>query len=123
MDDMKGMAMLPVDPAIGGHGMLLVGTAQAYLSHLPMFMSPHDFQVILEVAFTGAGEPQARYIQDRQQTGTKLYTFNPAQKWDINELAPVGPQHQPQRTSFAGTIWRNHFESHPETHPGEPKPI
>jgi hypothetical protein len=88
-----------------------------------MFMPPHDFQVILEVAFTGAEEPQARYVQDRQHTGTRLYTFSPAQEWDINELAPIGPQRQPQRASFAGTIWRNHFESHPVTHPGKRKPI
>src|SRR5215218_7768508 len=102
MHDMHDMTLPQAEPAVGGHGMLLIGTTPAYLSHLPMFMAPHDFQVILEVAFTGAGDPQARYIQDRQHTGTKLYTFSPAQKWDINELAPVGPQQHPQRTSFAG---------------------
>ena len=33
----------------GTHGMLLFGEETLYLSHLPMFMSPHNFQVILAV--------------------------------------------------------------------------
>ena len=119
MHDMHNMTPPTAEPAVGGHGMLLIGTTPAYLSHLPMFMAPHNFQVILQVTFTGSDDPHARYIKDRQQTGTKLYTFSPAEKWDINDLAADGPRHQPKRASFDGTIWRNHFEDHPVTHPGE----
>ena len=120
MDTMNGMTMPAAGPAKGSHGMQVVGVGPVYLSHLPMFMNPHNFQVILEVTFADGGpDPQERYVEDRQHTGTRLYTFQPSDEWDINELALAGPQHQPLRASFAGTIWRNHFEHHPETHPGE----
>ena len=39
-------------PAI--HGMLMVGTQTIFLSHLPMFHRPHDYQVILEVGLQAA---------------------------------------------------------------------
>ncbi len=34
----------------GFHGMVLVGQRRAYLSHLPMFHSPHDYQAVFEVS-------------------------------------------------------------------------
>jgi len=34
------------DQSIGIHGMLLVGETPMYLSHGPMFMPPHNYQVI-----------------------------------------------------------------------------
>ena len=114
MDTMPGMDM----PAVGRHGMLIVGEETIYVSHLPMWMRPHNFQVILEVTFRGHDLPQARYVDDRKTTGTRLYTLEP-KKFDIKELAPTGPQHLPSRSSFQATIWRNHFEDHPVTHPGQ----
>ena len=126
MDTMPGMDMPMPDqnadaegPAIGLHGMLIVGEETIYVSHLPMWMQPHNFQVILEVTFAGPDQPQARYVADRKTTGTRLYTLNPRQQWDIRELAPAGPQRLPSRLSFRATIWRNHFEFHPVTHPGQ----
>jgi hypothetical protein len=126
MDDMPGMDMPSPDqnteaegPAIGLHGMLIVGEETIYVSHLPMWMAPHNFQVILEVTFMGPDQPQARYVDDRKATGTRLYTLSPGKKWDIRELAPGDPQRLPRRSSFGATIWRNHFESHPVTHPGQ----
>jgi hypothetical protein len=38
------------DDTTGVHGMLLFGEDVVYLSHLPMFMSPHNFQVLLITA-------------------------------------------------------------------------
>jgi hypothetical protein len=126
MDNMPGMDMpaphqdTKADrPAIGFHGMLIVGEKTIYVSHLPMWMRPHNFQVILEVTFRGADQPQARYVADRKATGTRLYTLNPGEVWDMRELAPIGPQRLPSRTSFRATLWRNHFEDHPVTHPGQ----
>jgi hypothetical protein len=37
----------------------------------------------------------------------------------MRELAPTGPQRLPSRLSFQAAIWRNHFEFHPVTHPGQ----
>ena len=126
MDNAPGMDMPAPDqsaeaeePAIGLHGMLIVGEEKIYVSHLPMWMAPHNFQVILEVTFSGADQPQARYVADRKTTGTRLYTLSPSEEWDIRELAPTGPQRLPSRPSFGATIWRNHFEFHPVTHPGQ----
>ena len=126
MDNMPGMdkpapnqKTEAKEPAIGLHGMLIVGQETIYVSHLPMWMTPHNFQVILEVTFRGSGQPQDRYVEDRKTTGTRLYTLQPREQWDIRELAPAGPQHLPGRSSFRATLWRNHFESHPVTHPGQ----
>src|SRR5262245_41628455 len=50
-----------VDPSAGGktddhhhdpaavHGMAMIGESRVFLSHLPMFHRPHDYQVLLEV--------------------------------------------------------------------------
>jgi hypothetical protein len=38
-------------PAV--HGMLVVGEGQLFLSHLPMFHAPHDYQIIMEVRLRG----------------------------------------------------------------------
>ncbi len=79
MDNMPGMDMpshhqdtKAERPAIGLHGMLIVGEETIYVSHLPMWMAPHNFQMILEVTFKGPDQPQARYVADRKTTGTRL---------------------------------------------------
>jgi hypothetical protein len=125
MDNMPGMDMPMPDQnaeaegqATGFHGMLIAGEETIYVSHLPMWMAPHNFQVILEVTFKGPHQPQARYVDDRKTTGTGLYTLEP-EEFDIKKLAPTGPQRLPSLSSFRATIWRNHFEPHPVTHPGQ----
>lgn len=97
-----------VEDPPGTHGMLLFGEKTIYLSHLPMFsMNIHRYQVILEVTLTKAGgDAQAAYVKDRRQhPGTRIYTFEP-ETFVLPELDPKNPQ----RTSFAGTIFRGHFE-------------
>lgn len=81
---------------MGVHGMLLFGDSVLYLSHLPMFANPHNFQVLLEVGFED-GVREAL-------TGDDLYTFVP-EPFAIVELAA-----EPARTSMEGTIFRGHFE-------------
>ncbi|MFI2373696.1 hypothetical protein ACH5AO_01250 [Streptomyces sp. NPDC018964] len=99
--------MAAADPK-ATHGMLVVGEETAYLSHLPMFMRPHDFQVLLEAAFTNdAGDAQQVYADDRRTTGTAVYTLKP-ERFVLTEL--VGEDGQPVRTSFTGTLFRGHFE-------------
>ncbi len=91
----------------GIHGMLLFGDEEAlYLSHLPMFASPHNFQVILEVGFDAA--VRDTFLSDRQAAGDGIHTFVP-------ELFPIVELHDqggdgPARTSIRGTIFRGHFE-------------
>jgi hypothetical protein len=98
--------------ALGVHGMLVFGGEQtssllsrpAYVSHLPMFMAPHDFQVIARVT----GEAADRYDAFVAHFGfSVIYTFRP-EPFSIDELDPaLGGQ---ARTSFGGTLFRGHFE-------------
>ncbi|GAA3688329.1 hypothetical protein GCM10023081_27070 [Arthrobacter ginkgonis] len=93
------------DGTMGLHGMLLFGEGALYLSHLPMFQRPHNFQVILEVGFDeAAGEVLSA---DRESGGQGLYTFEP-EEFHITELDPGGDG--PERSSIEGTIYRGHFE-------------
>lgn len=89
-------------PAV--HGMLLVGNRTLYVSHLPMFHAPHDYQVILEVSLSAPGiNPQDAYVTDRLKTHEKIYTVEPDQAFILP--AVVG-----QKASFPATIFRGHFE-------------
>ena len=93
-------------PAV--HGMLLVGEETPFLSHLPIFGAPHDFQVILEVRFAKTGSnPQADYFADRKRTGTKVYTIEPT-RFVLPQLAAAEPLR-----SFKASLYRGHFERFP----------
>ena len=102
-----------------GHGMVVVGTKTMFFSHLPMFMAPHDYQVILEGTLSQPGaDPQRIYREDRARhpKGT-VYTFNPV-AFVLPDLAPPTPK----RTQFRGDLFRGHFESPPEF-PADPSLI
>lgn len=91
----------------GIHGMLLFGGQEAlYLSHLPMFASPHNFQVILEVGFPGA--VRDTLLSDQQAAGDDIHTFVP-EPFPIIDLQGQGGK-DPVRSSMQGTIFRGHFE-------------
>jgi hypothetical protein len=82
------------------HGMVIVGTGKVYLSHLPMFHSPHDYQVITEVALSGAG--LETYLKSQAQTKGALHTLVPQ--------AFVLPQMMEHPTPFKADIYLGHFE-------------
>jgi hypothetical protein len=93
--------------------MLLFGQNPLYFSHLPMFMRPHNFQVLLEVGFDEA--VREALAADRRTTGDGLYTFEPLE-FPITELDPGGDG--PARTLIEGTVFQGHFErgGHPIAH-------
>jgi hypothetical protein len=99
----------PDHPAV--HGMLLFGERQLFLSHLPLFHAPHDYQVILAAELRGGADPSgplARYLADRQQSGEVVYTFVP-ERFRLPDLAfPSGERPAPFR--FHGEVVRGHFE-------------
>lgn len=89
--------------------MLLVGTRALYLSHLPMFGPPHNFQALLEVQLRHEDvDPHDVYLRDRADTGTALYTLVP-EVFALRELIKE-PSAATARTSFGGQLWRGHFE-------------
>jgi hypothetical protein len=76
-----------------------------YVSHLPMFSAPHDFQVILRVR----GEAANTYGDFVAHFGLDpIFTFQP-EPFSIDELDPRAPG-GPARTSFGGNLFRGHFE-------------
>jgi hypothetical protein len=91
------------------HNMALVGDHHVFLSHLPMFMAPHNAQVLLDAAFTKDGKNvDAMYFADRAANPTvRFYTVQP-ELFVLRELFQSGPA--PQRTSFKATVFRGHLE-------------
>jgi len=98
----------PTEPP-AGHGMAVIGEQPVYLSHLPMFMFPHDQQVLLRVSLEGDGDPQQVYFDDRKQhPEQRLYTFNPV-PFVLSTLF-AADEAPAEATSFQGTLHRGHFE-------------
>jgi hypothetical protein len=89
--------------------MALVGAHHVFLSHLPMFMAPHNAQVLLDAAFTKAGKNiDEVYFADRAANpAVRFYTIQP-EEFVLSELFQSGPA--PQRTSFKATVFRGHLE-------------
>ncbi len=90
---------------VGRHGMLLFGADPVYLSHLPMYACPHNFQVLLEA---GLDSPALDALRaDRARHGDGMYTVDPV-PFAIAELEPHDGV--PARASLEGTLVRGHFE-------------
>jgi hypothetical protein len=90
------------------HGMLLFGEESLYLSHLPMFMTIHGHQVILEVTLAhGEKDAHAIYRADRLNTGERVYTLVP-EEFSLHRLGAEGSD---ALRSFQGTVYRGHFEN------------
>ena len=85
------------------HNMLLVGETGIFLSHLPMFMAPHDVQLILEATFderedstfrTGRSIPRPRSTRWRPRS-LKSRSYLRRSR-DLRK--------------FSGTVFRGHLE-------------
>lgn len=83
------------------HGMLLMGTTVIYASHLPMFHSPHDYQII--VALELDAKTKQLFIEDQvQHPHYSCYTLEP-EKF-------VLPEMMAQPRPFKANLYRGHFE-------------
>lgn len=89
----------------GGHGMLVFGERPVYFSHLPMYMSPHNFQVLLEVQLDADGAEAL--AASRADGWDGIYTFDPV-KFPIADLAPSDGS-DPLKT-MQGHLVEGHFE-------------
>jgi hypothetical protein len=101
----------PHEDRAAGHGMLVVGLDTTFFYHLPMFMSPHDYQVILQGTLSQQGsDPQRTYTEDRQShLQTRVYTLSPV-PFVLPDVFPPAAK----RKNFQGDLFRGHFESPPE---------
>jgi hypothetical protein len=87
-------------PAI--HGMLMVGGNTIYLSHLPMFHTPHEYQAIVEADLGETGD--TIYREDRKSHPMEnIYTLQPQERF-------VLPAMIQNPTTFPAKIYRGHFE-------------
>jgi hypothetical protein len=92
---------------VGMHGMLLAGTDPVYGSHLPMFMPPHNYQVILKLDL----EPKVLGMIDelRAHFGRDTLITMAPRPFPITDLSPTDPS-QPALTEFRADVVRGHFE-------------
>lgn len=83
------------------HGMLIFGKNKIYAYHLPMFHSPHNYQIILELEL--AETAKSLFIED-QKNNTEYATYT------IEPETFVLPQMIVKGNSFMVDLYRGHFE-------------
>lgn len=84
----------------GLHGMLLFGEGPFYLSHLPMYHSPHDYQAIFEVDIDEAS--RQAYLASKRSGSVVYHTIAP----EIFVL----PRFAAEGFPFRAKIYQDHFE-------------
>lgn len=85
----------------GFHGMLFFGQGDTfYISHLPMFHRPHDYQAIVEVRLKP--EAKAKYQAALKSNGG-YFTFAPDGNFVLPEVVT-------QKKPIQGTLVQGHFE-------------
>lgn len=91
-----------IDDPRGFHGMVLFGEGRdIYLSHLAMYMNPHDYQVIVKVKLSDAVTNQ---IEELRKNGIKFFTLAPRSGFVLPQFAAgMVPE-------FPSTIIQGHFE-------------
>ena len=83
------------------HGMLIFGKEKVYASHLPMFHSPHNYQIILELELDKINKQ--KFIADQKlHSEYTTYTIEP-EKFVLPEMIE-NPK------SFSVDLYRGHFE-------------
>lgn len=104
--DPKDRAFVNFDPSHlkdpeGFHGMLFFGQGDTfYISHLPMFHKPHNYQAILEVKLKP--EAKAKYKAKLAEKGG-YFTFAPSGEFVLPEMVV-------SKKGFSGTLVQGHFE-------------
>jgi hypothetical protein len=102
-------ALLPLfaraETAMGGHGMAVFGGREGlYASHLPMFHTPHDSQLVFRFHLADAAAD--RVLRETLAREPKLWTFDP-EPFDLLRFAPGHAQ--PLR-EFKARFFEGHFE-------------
>ncbi|MDR7270734.1 hypothetical protein J2X20_003392 [Pelomonas saccharophila] len=102
-------ALLPVfaraETAMGGHGMAVFGGREGlYASHLPMFHTPHDSQVLLSFHLADAAADKA--LRETLARKPRLWTFDP----ETFDLLRFTPGHARPLLEFKARFFEGHFE-------------
>ena len=107
-EPMSGDAAAEPPPDFGLHNMFAFGRDTVFLSHLPMFMLPHDAQLLLEVTLEKEGSDLTEvWSRERADHPDELlYTMMP-EEFALSTLYATDP---PERGSFRATFFRGHLE-------------
>lgn len=98
-------AFVRAETAMGGHGMAVFGGREGlYASHLPMFHTPHDSQVVLRFHLADATADRA--LRDTLARTPKLWTFDP----ETFDLLRLQPGHAQPLREFSAKFFEGHFE-------------
>jgi hypothetical protein len=102
----------PADSTMGTHGMLAFGDGRLYLSHLPLYHAPHQWQIVVEAqlatdSLTSVPDAAAELAQDRAAHAGALYTVEP-DRFPLGALRAVAEGGAP--VTFRATVYRGHFE-------------
>ncbi len=105
---------MPMPPE-SNHGFSLLGRKSLVLSHIPMFMPPHQAQLFLEVTLSGdaAGNPAQAYLDDQAKTGSTDYVLVS----DPLVLPTLGPNAAKPLRTFTGKLYRGWPFNNPNTAP------
>jgi hypothetical protein len=83
------------------HGMLIFGTDKIYASHLPMFRTPHNYQIIIELTLDKA--TKLKFVADQKlHPEFTTYTIEP-EKFVLPDMINA-------KGSFKANLYRGHFE-------------
>lgn len=86
------------------HGMVVFGDETTYVSHLPMFHNPHDYQFVAEVQMNSAPRSYTMdYYQDAKEEGETLFTIAPM-AFDLSKMVSG------EITMMVATLYAGHFE-------------
>ena len=105
--------VVPQTPSdFGRHKMLAFGRDTLFLSHFPMFMAPHDTQLLLEAVPENAGGSLQQVWSDERAShpGIGSYVMAP-ERFSLSTLHTPDP---PERSSFSASFFRPGDEAVPE---------
>lgn len=91
------------DP-IATHGMVLFGDTTKYVSHMPMYHSPHDYQLVMQIQMLDSTHaPTLAPYQEAKKAGQKLFTIAP-KPFDLTQIISG------KLTEFSADLYSGHFE-------------
>jgi len=91
-----------LDDPTGFHGMLLFGSGEHfYISHLPMWMKPHDYQMIAKVTLN---QSTKEILNKEKAKGVTLFSAAPNGTFVLPKYA------NGDLPSFQADIFKGHFE-------------
>jgi hypothetical protein len=116
-------ALLPAlvhaeETAMGGHGMAVFGGREGlYASHLPMFHTPHDTQLLFRFHLADAAADQA--LRERLAREPRLWTFDP----EPFDLLRFSPGHAKPLREFKARFFEGHFERGGKPQPADQRVV